>query len=92
VPPTVPWLIQCINELFGLVQGALAQQAMTRRETGLELDGVAAVHAAYFEEMAFTRKPTPRKQMSPSSRMPTHRRRGRIRIRRLGSIWRVFSL
>jgi hypothetical protein len=25
---------------------------MTRRETGLELAGVAAVHAAYFEEMA----------------------------------------
>jgi hypothetical protein len=44
--------IQRINELFGLAQGALAQQAMTRRETGSDLAVVAAVHAAYFEEMA----------------------------------------
>jgi hypothetical protein len=44
--------IQCINELFGFAQEALAQQALTRRETGLALDGVSAAHAAYFEEMA----------------------------------------
>jgi hypothetical protein len=33
VSPTVLWGIQCINELFGLAQGALAQLAMTQRET-----------------------------------------------------------
>jgi hypothetical protein len=31
--PTVSWWIQCINELFGFAQGALAQRGMTRRAT-----------------------------------------------------------
>jgi hypothetical protein len=49
---TVPWGIRCNSELFGFAQGALSQQAMTRRATAMALEGVAALHAAYFEEMA----------------------------------------
>jgi hypothetical protein len=52
VPPTVAWWTQCINELFGLAHGALAQQSMTRRATASVPEGVAAVDAAYFEELA----------------------------------------
>jgi hypothetical protein len=46
------WGIQCVKELFELAQGALGfQQCMTRRETGLALESVAALRGAYFEEM-----------------------------------------
>jgi hypothetical protein len=67
VPP-VPWGIQCTNDLFGFAQGALAQQAMTRRETGVELAGVAAAHAA-----------ASRRWQPPGSRP-----HGRGRVRALG--------
>jgi hypothetical protein len=57
VPSTVPWGIQCIDELFGLAQGALAQQGMTQRATASALEGFATLHATYFEEMAAHQEP-----------------------------------
>jgi hypothetical protein len=92
VPTTMPWGVQCINELFGFAQGALAQQSMTRRETGLALEGVAAVHAAYFEEMAARQEADPTEadesELSDDDASPT----SMDPARRLESIWMVIRL
>jgi hypothetical protein len=87
----VPWGTQCINELFGLAQRALTQQAMTRRETRLELAGVAALHAAYFEEMAAHQETGPteadQSELSDDDAPPTWRGSGPG-----DSIWCVIRL
>jgi hypothetical protein len=81
-----------MSDLFGFAHGALAQQGMTRRQQRWALESVAALHAAYFEEMAARQEADPTEadesELSDGDAPPT----SMDPVRRLESIWRVIRL
>jgi hypothetical protein len=50
-PVTLPWEIQCVNEMFHGAQDALAQQLMTRSEVAQAAAEAAVFHDAYVNEL-----------------------------------------